>query len=144
MTSTLAMPENYAGEHLCRRQVPDVVSTDPEGSHFNWPDWQPTWPSEPQPLSTPIKAVVLEAQGDNCRLKGPIAVTIQWEDSCFIVENESLSHFGTGETVEGAVKDMFHSMCAIFQAYQDTPPEELDAGARELLAKHSRILERVA
>ena len=90
----------------------------------------------------PCKAVVVDLVEQDCRLRQPIAVSISWENGYFYVENEPLGHYGVGGTVEEAVRDMFHSLCVVYMAYRNAPPESLDAGARKLLALHQGLLER--
>ena len=94
-------------------------------------------------LSMPWKTAVIDMAEENCRLRKPIAISISWENGCFYVENERLGHYGVGGTVEEAVRDMFHSLCVVYKSYKSTPREQMDAGARELLALHQHILETV-
>jgi len=117
-----------------------TASADPED--FPPPVWRRTdVPSTPM-LRMPCKAVLIEASEGNCRLRQPIALSLSWDGSYFYVENESLGHYGVGVTPEEAAEEMFHSMCVVYSAYRETPEGMLDAGARELLAMHERILEK--
>lgn len=93
--------------------------------------------------SMPWNTAVVDIAEENCRLCRPIAISISYENRCFYVENERLGHYGVGGTIEEAVRDMFHSLCVVYKAYKSTPLEQLDVGARELLALHQEVLEVV-
>lgn len=117
-----------------------MASADPE--EYPHPE---EWCVATRPISRlpmPCKAVVVDLVEQDCRLRQPIAVSISWENGYFYVENEPLGHYGVGGTVEEAVRDMFHSLCVVYMAYRNAPPESLDAGARKLLALHQGLLER--
>ena len=139
--TTLAARADWIIEGAYRRPVSNVASTDPED--YTSPHLYPQWAGLPATWRpAPTKAIVFDLAEDDCRLRVPITVTIDWGNGSFYVENEALGHYGVGDTVEEAVRDMFHSIRVIYTAYRNTPEELLDPGARDLLARHEHILGR--
>lgn len=69
-----------------------------------------------------------------------ISVEVGKENSCFIVSNEELNKFGIGLTKEEAVKGFEDGVVTDYLLLQESKPEELTEGAKELLKLYQSFI----
>jgi hypothetical protein len=73
-----------------------------------------------------------EAGGRTVRLTRPVALRVGLEEGTWFVENDALSLFGHGESLEEAVAEFRHDLGYLWGRYQALSDEELGGAARRL------------
>jgi len=70
--------------------------------------------------------------GQTIRLTRPVALRLGFEEGTWFVENEALSLFGHGRSVEEAVAEFVHDLGYLWSRYRALTDEELSGNARKL------------
>ncbi len=71
-------------------------------------------------------------------IKKPISVSIEKskDQTCFIIACEEFNKFGIGLTKDEAVEDFEHSVITDYLLLNESDPEELSIGAKQLLESY--------
>jgi hypothetical protein len=82
-----------------------------------------------------------EAGGQTRRLTRPVALRVCLEEGTWFVENDALSLFGHGSSLEEAVAEFRHDLAHLWERYRSLPHEELSGPARRLKELLSSLVE---
>jgi hypothetical protein len=81
------------------------------------------------------------AGGRTIRLKRPVALRVGMDEGTWFVENEALSLFGHGRSIEEAVAEFIHDLGYLWCRYRALGDEELGGSARKLKALLASLTE---
>ena len=79
--------------------------------------------------------------GQTLRLKRPVALRVGLDEGTWFVENEALSLFGHGRSIEEAVAEFIHDLGYLWDRYRALGDEELSGSAKKLKALLASLTE---
>lgn len=89
-------------------------------------------PSKPQFHSDELPLFDFFFEGQSRPLNRPIALRIGFEGGMYFVDNESLSLFGHGQSIEAAVSEFLHDFAYLWSRYRLLRDDEVEGHGREL------------
>lgn len=75
-----------------------------------------------------------QVDGQTIRLRRPVALRVGLDEGTWFVENEALTLFGHGRSIEEAVADFIHDLGYLWRRYSNLHDEELSGNAKKLKA----------
>lgn len=82
-----------------------------------------------------------QAGGETVRLKRAVALRVGFDEGTWFVENEALSLFGHGRSIEEAVAEFIHDLGYLWGRYRALRDEELGESAKKLKALLTSLTE---
>lgn len=119
-----------AGPTYLRPRVPEgIVHTEPQVRTADWSDWLKSFGKAPI-RSAPLWTVQRKPRVIN--LKRPLLVRVYAEGEFFFANNETLSIYGTGSTVDEAMADFCLHAIHFYNYYRALPSTKVIGPAVQL------------